>query len=77
VTYDSVSEVMNVTGGAAPTAANPDRRVRVVLTPAPGSDAAAEAAAAAASSAPPLKQTPALPAPPASAAAPTKTGEKR
>ncbi len=76
VTYDSVSEVMNVTGGAPATAANPGGRVRVVLTPAPGSDAAAEAASAAASSAPPLKLTPTLPPPSAASQAP-KTGEKR
>jgi lipopolysaccharide export system protein LptA len=69
VTYNSVTEVMDVTGGALATAANPGGRVRVVLTPREGTDAAAEAAQEAASSAEPLKQTPMLP--------PPKTGEKR
>jgi lipopolysaccharide export system protein LptA len=44
VTYDSGTEVFNVTGGATPTAANPGGRVRAVLTPREGSAAAAEAA---------------------------------
>ena len=44
VTYDSVSEVMNVTGGSPATSANPGGRVRVVLTPREGTEAAAEAA---------------------------------
>jgi lipopolysaccharide export system protein LptA len=54
VTYDSGTEVFNVTGGATPTAANPGGRVRAVLTPKEGSAAAAEAArgASAAASAP-------------------------
>jgi lipopolysaccharide export system protein LptA len=47
VTYDSGTEVFNVTGGAASTAANPGGRVRAVLTPKEGSAAAAEAARAA------------------------------
>ena len=56
VTYDSISEVFSVSGGAAPTATNPGGRVRAVLTPREGA-AAAEAAAAAASqaTAPPLR----------------------
>ena len=58
VTYDSTSDVMNVSGGAASTA-NPGGRVRVVLTPREGTEAAAEAASAAA----PLKTTPLLPPP--------------
>ena len=65
VTYDSTTEIFNVSGGAAPTAANPTGRVRAVLMPREGTPAAAEAAAAAASaaasaSAPPLRTTPAL-----------------
>jgi len=69
VTYDSTREVMNVSGGAAATAANPSGRVRVVLTPREGTEAAAEAAQAAASSVGPLKMTPTLP--------PPKAGDKR
>src|SRR3954447_13188296 len=63
VTYDSGTEVFNVTGGATPTAANPGGRVRAVLTPREGSAAAAEAAAgvSAAASAPArLRTAPAL-----------------
>jgi lipopolysaccharide export system protein LptA len=63
VTYDSGTEVFNVTGGATPTAANPGGRVRAVLTPREGSAAAAEAAAgaSAAPSAPAqLRTAPAL-----------------
>ena len=68
VTYDSTSEVMNVSGGSV-TTANPSGRVRVVLTPREGTEAAAEAAQAAASSVGPLKMTPTLP--------PPKAGDKR
>ncbi|NUZ04555.1 lipopolysaccharide transport periplasmic protein LptA [Piscinibacter koreensis] len=63
VTYDSTTEVFNVTGGATPTAANPSGRIRAVLAPREGSAAAADMAAAAASaaaSAPPLRSTPTL-----------------
>jgi lipopolysaccharide export system protein LptA len=63
VTYDSGTEVFNVTGGASPTAANPGGRVRAVLTPKEGSAAAAEAAAgasAAASAPAQLRTAPAL-----------------
>ena len=63
VTYDSGTEVFNVTGGATPTAANPGGRVRAVLTPREGSAAAAEAAAgasAAASAPTQLRTAPAL-----------------
>jgi lipopolysaccharide export system protein LptA len=63
VTYDSGTEVFNVTGGASPTAANPGGRVRAVLTPREGSAAAAETArgASAAASAPAqLRTAPAL-----------------
>jgi lipopolysaccharide export system protein LptA len=49
VTYDSLAEVFNVSGGAAPTASSPGGRVRVVMTPREGSPAATEAAAPAAS----------------------------
>ena len=51
VTYDSGTEVFNVTGGAPATAANPLGRVRAVLTPKEGSAAAAEAARAASAAA--------------------------
>jgi lipopolysaccharide export system protein LptA len=51
VTYDSGTEVFNVTGGATPTATNPGGRVRAVLTPKEGSAAAAEAAAGASAAA--------------------------
>ena len=65
VTYDSTTEVFNVTGGAPATASNPGGRVRATLTPKEGSAAAAEAAraASAAGSAPPpasLRTAPAL-----------------
>lgn len=57
VTYDSSTEVFNVTGGAPATASNPGGRVRAVLTPREGSAAAAEAARAASDAA----STPASP----------------
>ena len=60
VTYDSVSEVFSVSGGAAPTANNPGGRVRAVLTPREGTAVAAEAARAASAPNPPLKLSPAL-----------------
>jgi len=61
VTYDSVTEVFSVSGGAASTPTNPGGRVRAVLTPREGSAAAAEAAAAAASQpTAPLRLSPAL-----------------
>ena len=61
VTYDSITEVFSVSGGAV-TPANPGGRVRAVLTPREGTAAAAEAASAAATSAsgPQLKSSPAL-----------------
>jgi lipopolysaccharide export system protein LptA len=73
VSYDSVNEVFNVSGGASPTATSPGGRVRAVLTPREGSRAALEAAAPAspgASAAPPqLKLSPQLaPSPAASGA---------
>ena len=62
VTYDSTTEVFNVTGGAPATATNPGGRVRAVLMPKEGTAAAAEAKAApaAAASAPGLQLTPSI-----------------
>ena len=63
VTYDSTTEVFNVSGGAPATAANPGGRVRATLTPREGSAAATEAARAAsagAASAPALRRAPAI-----------------
>jgi len=62
VTYDSISEVFSVSGGATPTASNPGGRVRAVLTPREGTPAAAAAASGAvgASPTPNLKSSPAL-----------------
>jgi len=60
VSYDSVSEVFNVSGGATPTASNPGGRVRAVLTPREGTAAAAEAARAASAPNPALKLSPSL-----------------
>lgn len=51
VTYDSTTEVFNVSGGAPATALNPGGRVRAVLVPKEGTAAAAEAKAAAAGTA--------------------------
>ena len=58
VTYDSLAEVFNVSGGAAPSATSPGGRVRVVLTPREGSPAAAEAATAASRPGAPLTMNP-------------------
>lgn len=62
VTYDSTTEVFNVSGGGTSTAANPGGRVRATLMPKEGTAAAAEAASAAraAGSAPPLRAAPLL-----------------
>ena len=61
ITYDSTTDVLSVTGGAARSATNPDGRVRAVLTPRDGTDAAAEAAGAASTAAAaPLRLSPAL-----------------
>ena len=63
VTYDSTTEVFNVSGGAPATAANPGGRVRATLTPKEGSAAAAEAARAASAAtapSPTLRTAPAL-----------------
>ncbi|MEP7303460.1 MAG: lipopolysaccharide transport periplasmic protein LptA [Caldimonas sp.] len=61
VTYDSTTEVFNVSGGAPATAANPGGRVRAVLVPREGSAAAAEArAASAAAGGTLLKTSPAI-----------------
>ena len=59
VTYDSISEVFSVSGGATPTASNPGGRVRAVLTPREGTPAAA-AAASGAAPASNLRPSPAL-----------------
>ena len=69
VTYDSTTEVFSVSGGAPATAANPGGRVRAVLTPREGSEAAIEAAQAASAARPPLKTSPTLGEPAASGAA--------
>jgi lipopolysaccharide export system protein LptA len=60
VSYDSISEVFSVSGGAAATPSNPSGRVRAVLTPREGSAAAAEAAQAASQPNPPLRLAPSL-----------------
>jgi lipopolysaccharide export system protein LptA len=64
VSYDSVNEVFNVSGGARATATSPGGRVRAVLTPREGSRAALEAAAPASPPAsavtPQLRLSPAL-----------------
>jgi lipopolysaccharide export system protein LptA len=61
ITYDNTTDVLRVSGGAAATAANPGGRVRAVLTPREGTEAAAEVAeAASAASGLPLKSSPAL-----------------
>ncbi len=64
VSYDSLNEVFNVSGGAPATASNPGGRVRAVLTPREDSRAALEAASApgsaASAAAAPLKLSPAL-----------------
>ncbi len=69
VTYDSTTEVFSVSGGAPATAANPSGRVRAVLTPRQGSEAAVEAAQAASAPRPSLQLSPALSNPAASGAA--------
>ena len=58
VTYDGTTEVFSVSGGTASTPTNPGGRVRAVLTPREGSEAAVEAAQQA--SAPALKTSPTL-----------------
>ena len=64
ITYDATADKLTVSGGATPTAANPSGRVRAVLSPREGSEAAAEAAeAASAAAASPLKLSPSLGAP--------------
>lgn len=62
IVWDGQAETFNVQGGGGTTATNPGGRVRAVITPRPGTEAAA-AMAAEAASAPtqaPLKSTPAL-----------------
>ena len=63
ITYDATADKLTVSGGAAPTAANPSGRVRAVLTPREGTEAATEAAEAASASAAPLRLSPSLGAP--------------
>ena len=60
VTYDSLSEVFSVSGGAPATASNPGGRVRAVLMPREGTPAAAAAASAASGAAPALRSSPVL-----------------
>ena len=72
VTYDNTNDLLSVSGGAAATPSNPGGRVRAVLTPREGSEAAAEASKASASTAAPLKLSPTL----GSASAPPP-GDKR
>ena len=69
VTYDSTNEVFSVTGGAQATAANPGGRVRAVLAPRLGTEAARETAQAASSSGTGLKFSPTLGEPVASPSA--------
>jgi lipopolysaccharide export system protein LptA len=74
ITYDATTDKLTVSGGSTPTPANPGGRVRAVLTPREGSEAALEAAeAASAAAAAPLRLSPSLG---ASAPAP-KPGDKR
>ena len=68
VTYDSTTEVFSVSGGAPSTAANPGGRVRAVLAPRLGTEAAREAAQAP-SSGTALKLSPTLAEPVASPSA--------
>lgn len=62
IVWDGQAETFNVQGGGATTPTNPGGRVRAVITPRPGTEAAAAMAAEAASAPPqpPLKATPAL-----------------
>jgi lipopolysaccharide export system protein LptA len=60
ITYDATTEKMNITGGGAPTAANPNSRVQAVLTPNDNSEAAGEIRAAAAAASAPLKTSPSI-----------------
>jgi lipopolysaccharide export system protein LptA len=75
ITYDATTDKLTVSGGAAPTAVNPSGRVRAVLMPRQGTEAAAEMAqAASAAEAAPLRPSPTLG---ASEPSPSKTGDKR
>jgi lipopolysaccharide export system protein LptA len=75
ITYDATTDKLTVSGGAAPTPANPSGRVRAVLRPRQGTEAAAEMAqAASAAEAAPLRPSPTLG---ASEPSPSKTGDKR
>lgn len=76
ITYEATTDKLTVTGGAAPTPANPGGRVRAVLTPREGTEAAAEAAEAASqAAAAPLRLSPGLGASAPNAA--PKAGDKR
>lgn len=74
ITYDNAAELFTVAGGAAgSTPANPNGRVRAVLSPREGTAAAAEAAAQAASQPP---QTPTTPSPAPAASQPAAGGRR-
>lgn len=75
VTYNASTDLLSVSGGAAQTATNPGGRVRAVLSPREGSDAAAEAASSAASAAiGPLRLSPSLGSVPGSTSSPAGSG---
>jgi lipopolysaccharide export system protein LptA len=75
IAYEAATDKLTVSGGAAPTAANPSGRVRAVLMPREGSDAAAEAASAATAGAPPLRASSGVGA--STPAPPKPAGERR
>lgn len=60
VAYDSIAEVFSVSGGGEPTPENPSGRVRAVLAPREGTEAAAAASQAASQPLPALRTSPAL-----------------
>lgn len=77
VTYDATTEVFSVSGGAATTADNPGGRVRAVLTPREGTEAAAEAAAQAGAAAATAAPRPVLKLSPALGSASAPSGARR